>query len=120
MTKDGSNKTALITGTSSGFGKATARLFVNNGWNVVATMRRPEAEKDLARRSVRAADDLIILRQQVCARGFFGVAILRARLPKHHGENRRAWRCRQHQFWKKKWCRGRTQRFIKGLRRLCR
>jgi NAD(P)-dependent dehydrogenase (short-subunit alcohol dehydrogenase family) len=47
MSQNGSNKTALITGTSSGFGKATARLFANNDWNVVATMRRPEAEKEL-------------------------------------------------------------------------
>jgi NAD(P)-dependent dehydrogenase (short-subunit alcohol dehydrogenase family) len=41
-------KTILITGTSSGFGKATARLFAQRGWNVVATMRRPEEESGLA------------------------------------------------------------------------
>jgi NAD(P)-dependent dehydrogenase (short-subunit alcohol dehydrogenase family) len=41
-------KTVLITGASSGFGKVTARLFARNGWNVVATMRRPEEEKELA------------------------------------------------------------------------
>jgi NAD(P)-dependent dehydrogenase (short-subunit alcohol dehydrogenase family) len=35
-------KTALITGSSSGFGKATAQLFLNNGWNVVATMGEAE------------------------------------------------------------------------------
>jgi NAD(P)-dependent dehydrogenase (short-subunit alcohol dehydrogenase family) len=40
-------KTVLITGTSSGFGKVAAKLFAKNGWNVVATMRRPEEEKDL-------------------------------------------------------------------------
>lgn len=34
-------KTVLITGCSSGFGKATAELFLNKGWNVVATMRTP-------------------------------------------------------------------------------
>lgn len=34
-------KTILITGTSSGYGKATAELFLSRGWNVVATMRRP-------------------------------------------------------------------------------
>jgi NAD(P)-dependent dehydrogenase (short-subunit alcohol dehydrogenase family) len=34
-------KTALITGTSSGYGRATAEFFVNQGWNVVATMRDP-------------------------------------------------------------------------------
>jgi NAD(P)-dependent dehydrogenase (short-subunit alcohol dehydrogenase family) len=35
-------KTVLITGTSSGYGKATAELFLERGWNVVATMRRPD------------------------------------------------------------------------------
>jgi NAD(P)-dependent dehydrogenase (short-subunit alcohol dehydrogenase family) len=35
-------KTALITGSSSGFGKATAQLLLDNGWNVVATMRQPQ------------------------------------------------------------------------------
>jgi NAD(P)-dependent dehydrogenase (short-subunit alcohol dehydrogenase family) len=40
-------KTVLITGTSSGFGKVAAKLFARNGWNVVATMRRPEAGSDL-------------------------------------------------------------------------
>jgi NAD(P)-dependent dehydrogenase (short-subunit alcohol dehydrogenase family) len=34
-------KTILITGTSSGYGKAIADLFLTRGWNVVATMRRP-------------------------------------------------------------------------------
>lgn len=36
-------KTVLITGTSSGYGKAMAELFHSRGWNVVATMRRPAA-----------------------------------------------------------------------------
>ncbi|WP_149537773.1 SDR family NAD(P)-dependent oxidoreductase [Siccirubricoccus phaeus] len=35
-------RTILITGTSSGYGKATAALFLERGWNVVATMRRPD------------------------------------------------------------------------------
>lgn len=41
------NKTILITGTSSGFGKATALRFASRGWNVVATMRNTQAEDDL-------------------------------------------------------------------------
>ena len=40
-------KTIVITGASSGIGKATARLFADKGWNVVATMRNPAAEQDL-------------------------------------------------------------------------
>lgn len=40
-------KTILITGASSGIGKATAILFHQNDWNVIATMRKPEDEKEL-------------------------------------------------------------------------
>ncbi|MFB0488297.1 NAD(P)-dependent dehydrogenase (short-subunit alcohol dehydrogenase family) [Methylobacterium sp. OAE515] len=35
--------TILITGCSSGFGLETARLFLDRGWRVVATMRTPQA-----------------------------------------------------------------------------
>lgn len=41
------NKTILITGTSSGLGRATAKLFQSKGWNVVATMRTPAQETEL-------------------------------------------------------------------------
>ena len=40
-------KTVLITGASSGFGKAAAKLFDTNGWNVIATMRSPEKKRNL-------------------------------------------------------------------------
>ena len=40
-------KTVLITGCSSGFGKLAAKTFHANGWNVVATMRKPETETEL-------------------------------------------------------------------------
>ncbi|KAF0098195.1 MAG: short-chain dehydrogenase/reductase SDR [Rhodospirillaceae bacterium] len=35
-------QTVLITGTSSGYGKAMVELFLDRGWNVLATMRRPD------------------------------------------------------------------------------
>jgi NADP-dependent 3-hydroxy acid dehydrogenase YdfG len=38
------NKTIFITGASSGLGKETAKLFQSKGWNVIATMRKPEDE----------------------------------------------------------------------------
>jgi NAD(P)-dependent dehydrogenase (short-subunit alcohol dehydrogenase family) len=37
-------KTILITGCSSGYGLETARHFLSNGWNVVATMRTPRED----------------------------------------------------------------------------
>jgi len=40
-------KSIFITGASSGLGKATAIVFAKNGWNVLASMRKPESEKDL-------------------------------------------------------------------------
>lgn len=40
-------KTIFITGASTGLGKAAAKLFASRGWNVIATMRKPENEKEL-------------------------------------------------------------------------
>ncbi len=39
--------TIFITGASSGMGKATAKLFAEKGWTVIATMRSPEKETEL-------------------------------------------------------------------------
>jgi NAD(P)-dependent dehydrogenase (short-subunit alcohol dehydrogenase family) len=36
------SKTMFITGTNSGFGRATVELFADRGWNVVATVRKIE------------------------------------------------------------------------------
>jgi len=42
-------KTILITGSSSGIGKATAKYFQEKGWNIIATMRTPEKEEELTK-----------------------------------------------------------------------
>jgi NAD(P)-dependent dehydrogenase (short-subunit alcohol dehydrogenase family) len=41
-------KTVLITGASSGIGHASAKLFADKDWNVIATMRNPAASTELA------------------------------------------------------------------------
>jgi len=40
--------TVLITGASSGIGRAAARLFAQRGWQVAATMRNPAKETELS------------------------------------------------------------------------
>lgn len=54
------NNTILITGASSGIGKATTKLFQEKGWNVVATMRTPEKEEELT-----ALDNVLVTRLDV-------------------------------------------------------
>ena len=53
-------KTILITGASSGIGRASAKLFLQNGWNVIATMRKPEDETELIK-----SDDVLVTRIDV-------------------------------------------------------
>lgn len=43
------NDTVFVTGASSGIGRATVELFARRGWNVIATMRRPEEGEALLR-----------------------------------------------------------------------
>lgn len=40
-------ETVFITGASSGIGRETAKIFCAKGWNVIATMRKPELEHEL-------------------------------------------------------------------------
>jgi len=54
------SQTILITGCSSGFGRATAEHFAKAGWNVVATMRNPDAAGELAGR-----DNIFVTRLDV-------------------------------------------------------
>ncbi len=53
-------QTILITGSSTGIGRATAKLFHDNAWNVVATMRTPEDETELT-----ALDNVLVTRLDV-------------------------------------------------------
>ena len=53
-------KTIIITGTSSGLGRATAQRFQHEGWNVVATMRSPEQESELT-----GLDNVLVTRLDV-------------------------------------------------------
>lgn len=53
-------QTVLITGCSSGFGRAAVELFADEGWNVVATMRRLEDAAPFAGR-----DNVLVARLDV-------------------------------------------------------
>jgi len=46
---DTKQRTIFITGTSTGLGRAAAKLFSSKGWKVIATMRNPEKETDLGK-----------------------------------------------------------------------
>lgn len=54
------HNTILITGASSGIGKATAKYFQAKGWNVVATMRSPKKEQEL-----NTLDNVLVTRLDV-------------------------------------------------------
>ena len=46
---DEKQKAIFITGSSSGLGRAAAKLFASRGWKVIATMRNPNSEKELTK-----------------------------------------------------------------------
>ena len=69
-----SKQTVLITGCSTGIGKLAARTFHANGWNVAATMRRPERETELT-----ALDGVLVTQLDRFALGH------QSDSPRHHG-----------------------------------
>ncbi len=64
-------KTVLITGTSSGIGRAAALKFQKEGWNVVATMRTPEKETEM-----NALDNLLVVALDVLKQETIDAAII--------------------------------------------
>ncbi len=58
------NKTVIITGTSSGIGKSAAKIFQSNGWNVIATMRKPEGENELNQLENVLVEELDVTKQE--------------------------------------------------------
>lgn len=72
-------KTVFITGASSGIGKATALFFQKKGWNVVATLRNPDFEKELA-----VLPNILLLKLDVCDELSISTAVEKA--IKHFGK----------------------------------
>ncbi len=58
-------KTVLITGASSGIGAATARYFMEKGWNVAATMRSPSTTSSIKENEWKTAENVICPRLDV-------------------------------------------------------
>ena len=66
--------TVLITGCSSGIGRSTAVRFQSEGWNVVATMRNPDAETEL-----RTLDHTLVVALDVTVPSSIDAAVAAAR-----------------------------------------
>ncbi len=54
-------KTILITGATAGFGEATARIFADNGWNLVLTGRRMERLESLKEELQSKGVEIVLL-----------------------------------------------------------
>ncbi len=67
------NNCALITGCSSGIGRASAFYFHKQGWRVVATMRAPEDETELS-----LLDDVLVEALDVTSKGSIELAVDKA------------------------------------------
>jgi len=67
------SKTVFITGCSSGIGRAAAKLFQRNGWNVVATLRNPAQETEL-----KKLDDTLVLALDVSDQASIDAAVKKA------------------------------------------
>ena len=63
-------QTVLITGASTGIGNATAKHFERQGWNVAATMRKPEAGAELGK-----LDRVLVTRLDVIDESSIGDAV---------------------------------------------
>ena len=95
-------QTIVITGASSGIGRATVELFSKRGWHVAATMRRPEDHQELSHlkgvslyqldvtneTSIREA-----FKQIVSDHGTMDVLLNNA------GYGLREWRCFESRWW---------------------
>lgn len=55
-------RTLFITGANSGIGLATTRLFLSQGWRVVATARDPAASKELEELKQVHGDQILVVR----------------------------------------------------------
>jgi NAD(P)-dependent dehydrogenase (short-subunit alcohol dehydrogenase family) len=66
------NKTVLVTGTSTGFGRSAVNQLAGTGWNVIATMRNPDASGELDR-----LPDTFVTHLDVCDPASIDAAISR-------------------------------------------